>query len=422
MRNISHTKTSSADGLAAVGKGLHEFIKDKDGNDISNPKYKVYHDHLTTLQNAYKEYDGLTKPCVLETLSKLGLAKGDQDAIKELYSRERKCIDDLWQEVAYVDGVCVMCPLCGQKPVTDLDHYVPRAKMPEYSVHLLNLIPTCHECNMDKDEQWLDDKGKRLIFNAYFDCLADVSGLLNCNLEINSSSDIPQVSLSLNNAAVKASGEVGRLVESTYMNVENVRKTWRKKASETLKNKVNEILRTINVYKRRGKYIDDNEAWDIQKEVLQETIDSLQPFEFIEKIVYQTMISSTALKTWLLSKISTDNSMKPKNEFVVRLTCESCGDVFSLDLEDYDLSWEIVESDERGMGAEIHHQAIVYEECPECESEITITLDAWEYPMGIFNTSSIEIEGATLVGKACSLDGLAPIGDVEFEEEIEYDE
>lgn len=419
MRNISHTKTSSADGLAAVGKGLHEFIKDKDGNDISNPKYKAYHDNLTILQDAYKEYDGLTKPCVLETLSKLGLTKGDQDAIKELYSRERKCIDDLWQEVAYVDGVCVMCPLCGQKPVTDLDHYVPRAKMPEYSVHLLNLIPTCHECNLDKDEQWLDDKGKRLIFNAYFDCLADVSGLLNCNLVINSSSDIPRVSLSLNNAAVKASGEVGRLVESTYMNVENVRKTWMKKASETLKNKVNEILRTINVYKRRNKYIDDDEAWDIQKEVLQETIDSLQPFEFIEKTVYQTMISSLVLKKWLLSKINKDKSKKAENDYVIQITCENCGEVLTLDLEDYDLSWEVVESDERGMGAEIHHQAIVYEECPECESEITIILDAWEYPMGMFNMSSIEIEGATLVGKACSLDGLAPIGDEEFDEGIE---
>jgi len=419
MRNISHTKTSSADGLAAVGKGLHEFIKDKDGNDISNPKYKAYYDNLTILQDAYKEYDGLTKPCVLETLSKLGLTKGDQDAIKELYSRERKCIDDLWQEVAYVDGVCVMCPLCGQEPVTDLDHYVPRAKMPEYSVHLLNLIPTCHECNLDKDEQWLDDKGKRLIFNAYFDCLADVSGLLNCNLVINSSSDIPRVSLSLNNAAVKASGEVGRLVESTYMNVENVRKTWMKKASETLKNKVNEILRTINVYKRRNKYIDDDEAWDIQKEVLQETIDSLQPFEFIEKTVYQTMISSLVLKKWLLSKINKDKSKKAENDYVIQITCENCGEVLTLDLEDYDLSWEVVESDERGMGAEIHHQAIVYEECPECESEITIILDAWEYPMGMFNMSSIEIEGATLVGKACSLDGLAPIGDEEFDEVIE---
>lgn len=63
------------------------------------------------------------------------------------------------------------------------------------------------------------------------------------------------------------------------------------------------------------------------------------------------------------------------------------------------------------MGAEIHHQAIVDLECLDCDNCVTLILDVWEYPLGAFNTSSVEVEGASLIGEACSLNGLAPIGE-----------
>lgn len=97
-------------------------------------------------------------------------------------------------------------------------------------------------------------------------------------------------------------------------------------------------------------------------------------------------------------------------DYSLKLKCEACNSLFDVDLEDYDLSWEVVDSDERSMGAELHHQAEIELECPECDSSMMITLDVWEYPLGIFNLGEIDVDGAILV-KKCSLNGLAPLGD-----------
>ncbi len=96
--------------------------------------------------------------------------------------------------------------------------------------------------------------------------------------------------------------------------------------------------------------------------------------------------------------------------YMLELKCDACNCTFKIDLEDYDLSWEVVESDERSMGTELHYQAVLDVECPECEAPIVLTLDVWEYPIGMFNVDEIEADGATIVQK-CSLNGLAPIGE-----------
>lgn len=296
MRNISYTSKSSAQGLEAAGKGLKREVKDQDGNKIPNPKYVSYHDNKNDLMAAYLEYDNHTKPCKLEEITPMPLTPYQKGGLKELYGRERPFLKDLWDEVAYENGEYIMCPLCGQKVVTDLDHYIPRAQMAEYSVHLLNLIPICHECNDDKKDQWLDQNGERIIFNAYFDRFNNMEQLLKCEL-IFDNSNYPQVVISFDDSAIAATGEIGRLVHSTYNHVENIRNEWRSKATKSLKNQVRYIKSSVNVRKRHGLYEDGD--WSIEKETIQETIDSLQPFEFIEKIVYEKMLNSQEFNEWI---------------------------------------------------------------------------------------------------------------------------
>jgi len=43
-----------------------------------------------------------------------------------------------------------ICPLCGQRVVSTLDHYLPKAHFPLLSVVPINLIPACSECNKTK--------------------------------------------------------------------------------------------------------------------------------------------------------------------------------------------------------------------------------------------------------------------------------
>jgi hypothetical protein len=45
------------------------------------------------------------------------------------------------------------CPLCGQRIVSTLDHYLPKASFPAYAVLPTNLIPVCSECNKEKHQK-----------------------------------------------------------------------------------------------------------------------------------------------------------------------------------------------------------------------------------------------------------------------------
>ncbi|GMK40557.1 hypothetical protein PCCS19_36130 [Paenibacillus sp. CCS19] len=42
------------------------------------------------------------------------------------------------------------CPLCGQRPVGTLDHYLPKSKHPSLAVSPNNLVPACGDCNFIK--------------------------------------------------------------------------------------------------------------------------------------------------------------------------------------------------------------------------------------------------------------------------------
>ncbi len=43
-----------------------------------------------------------------------------------------------------------ICPLCGQRPVSTLDHYLPKSSFPSLAVTPCNLVPACSDCNKIK--------------------------------------------------------------------------------------------------------------------------------------------------------------------------------------------------------------------------------------------------------------------------------
>lgn len=44
------------------------------------------------------------------------------------------------------------------------------------------------------------------------------------------------------------------------------------------------------------------------------------------------------------------------------------------------------------MGIETLHESIIYYPCDECEEELMITLQIWEYPVGFANIYNIEVD------------------------------
>lgn len=79
------------------------------------------------------------------------------------------------------------CPLCAERDVKTLDHYLPRSDYPELAVFPANLVPSCSDCNKSKlahaatahAEQtfhpYFDNWGSRRILHATVDVDQSVS-------------------------------------------------------------------------------------------------------------------------------------------------------------------------------------------------------------------------------------------------------
>jgi hypothetical protein len=61
-----------------------------------------------------------------------------------------------------------VCPLCGHRIVSTLDHHLPKAQFPSLSVTPLNLVPACSDCNKAKLDEAPTSKTRQTL-HPYFD-------------------------------------------------------------------------------------------------------------------------------------------------------------------------------------------------------------------------------------------------------------
>ncbi|MCE4358763.1 hypothetical protein [Xanthomonas hortorum] len=63
-----------------------------------------------------------------------------------------------------------VCPLCSQRMVSQLDHYLPQSAHPALTITPINLVPACSECNKNKLAIQAQRQGDQ-TFHPYFeDC------------------------------------------------------------------------------------------------------------------------------------------------------------------------------------------------------------------------------------------------------------
>ena len=69
------------------------------------------------------------------------------------------------------------CPFCGGigRP-RNIDHFLPKSKFPQYSIHPVNLVPSCRDCNMDGKADRIAVSAEDQIIHPYWDmrCYYDV--------------------------------------------------------------------------------------------------------------------------------------------------------------------------------------------------------------------------------------------------------
>lgn len=66
----------------------------------------------------------------------------------------------------------LICPFCGHLRVKTLDHYLPKAHFPLFSVTPVNLVPSCRDCNSAKTASRVT-KLENQVLHPYFDRLPD---------------------------------------------------------------------------------------------------------------------------------------------------------------------------------------------------------------------------------------------------------
>ena len=65
-----------------------------------------------------------------------------------------------------------ICPLCGQRQVASLDHYLPKSSHPLFAITPINLVPCCSDCNKAKLAEVAQDAASQ-TFHPYFDDFDD---------------------------------------------------------------------------------------------------------------------------------------------------------------------------------------------------------------------------------------------------------
>ena len=283
MHNFSRTTTKVDENLVAVGKNLR------------GPKKEFFVANRDALEAAYNEYDTLAGKDLLHTLTRLWkiTPEMDEEAKKEvidnreqsygLYGDDRPFVNAHWEYLtAQNGGETLYCPICGLHECEEMDHFVPRGldSYPEYAAHLSNLIPLCHSCNHKKLEQFLDEAGNRICFNAFYDILTSRE-LLECTITLNLNDGLPQIQTCLS-TALKAGRKPDDYIISTVGDLELMTR-FEAKAKQILKKEM------IRLSKRA------DQDWDVIKGEMQ---GMATPIAGDTPAVMRVIAGSKEMETW----------------------------------------------------------------------------------------------------------------------------
>jgi hypothetical protein len=112
---------------------------------------------------ALPRVDTRDDPVILGALCKSDLMK----LYSDYFVPERKSARRIYEAIKVTAGG--KCPLCGGVGhVRTLDHYLPKANFPLYSVLPTNLVPCCRDCNSEKLNSFADERQDQTL-HPYFD-------------------------------------------------------------------------------------------------------------------------------------------------------------------------------------------------------------------------------------------------------------
>lgn len=159
----------------------------------------IHSDLYKRVKRKYEIYDQNVN--CLEVLVKEEYSDKEKEALHHCYSSSSVSLKELKTEIINAQPIFYQskCAYCGIDSIDGMDHYVPKDKFPEYSVHPYNLVPACEHCNGKKSDLFLQPNGDRYFFNPYFD--VESSKILDMNIQYSRSNNSFSFKIELNNSS-----------------------------------------------------------------------------------------------------------------------------------------------------------------------------------------------------------------------------
>ncbi|MFF4735794.1 hypothetical protein ACFY2W_07870 [Streptomyces sp. NPDC001262] len=148
------------------------------------PRYKRRLDALEqAVVDAADEFEAAASAAALHTLKDLAkkpVDEADRTQLTNTYINrlvpDRAAGNALYNALKKVRHK--ICPLCGHRDVSTLDHQLPKMKYPLLAVVPINLVPACGICNKLKGEH-VPKSASEQTLHPYYDDLADQQWLFS---------------------------------------------------------------------------------------------------------------------------------------------------------------------------------------------------------------------------------------------------
>lgn len=128
---------------------------------------KYYSDLAPIARDVIKAYRDYITSCA-QGVVPIGLCKRDKELMELAYRSKAKAAGLDWISRLHDGHDLNFCPLCGGPGCRTIDHHLPDASYPEFSVFSRNLVPSCSSCNPKRNNS--NQHGAALLtLSPYFD-------------------------------------------------------------------------------------------------------------------------------------------------------------------------------------------------------------------------------------------------------------
>lgn len=118
------------------------------------------------------KYDEIANDGLLSSICKHDIIDGGATKEDMVWLYTNKFVGDKGRK--YYDDLMLLpqngvCPLCGRRNVSTLDHYLPKIQYPVYAITPFNLVATCYDCNKLKSDKVITSREEEAIHPYYDD-------------------------------------------------------------------------------------------------------------------------------------------------------------------------------------------------------------------------------------------------------------